>query len=315
MRIDWKAYFTFSKRDRVGAIVLLILILIVAVTCFYNPTSNNPPITITTLDQELAKQGIDTTSGVNKPITYIPSETTEIATSHTSELFRFDPNTLDATGFKQLGLQDRNIRTILNYRSKGGHFRKPDDLRKIYGLDKEDADRLIPYIQIAGQQQTLAKPGKEQISYTKPKPAVIDINTATVEQWKALPAIGEVLSNRIVKFRDKIGGFTSITQVKQTYGLSDSAFQTIEPYLTITTPTKKTELPVVQKASPSDRININTASVNQLKSNSHIPENVARAIVIYRSQHGNFSSIEDVMKIVFINDEMFKQIAPFLTVE
>ena len=315
MRTDWKAYFTFSKRDRVGAIVLLILILIVAATCFYNPTSNKPPITITTLDQELAKQGIDTTSNANEQIAYVPSETTEVPTSHTGELFRFDPNTLDAPGFKQLGLPDKTIRTILNYRSKGGHFWKPDDLRKIYGLRKEDADRLIPYIQIAGQQQAFAKSGNAQISYTKPKPVVIDINTATVEQWKALPSIGDVLSNRIVKFRDKIGGFTSIAQVKQTYGLSDSAFQVIEPYLIITAPTQKTDSPVAQKPATSGRININTASVNQLKSNSHIPEHIAQAIVIYRSQHGNFSSIEDVKKIVFINDETFKQIAPFLTVE
>ena len=149
-------------------------------------------------------------------------------------------------GFKRLGLQDNTINTILKYRSKGGHFWKADDLRKIYSLRKDDADRLIPYVQIAGQ-QTVAKAGKEQTIYTKAKPAIIDINTATVEQWKALPAIGDVLANRIVKFRDKIGSFTSIAQVKQTYGLSDSAFIAIQPYLTITSAPQKTAAPEKNK--------------------------------------------------------------------
>src|SRR3954465_5309648 len=118
MRIDWKAYFAFSKRDRVGAIVLLILILVVAATFFYNPNDSKSKVTITTLDQELAKQGIDTTSNANEPIAYIPSAETEVTNyiNSAGELFRFDPNTLDATGFKRLGLPDKTISTILNYR-------------------------------------------------------------------------------------------------------------------------------------------------------------------------------------------------------
>jgi competence protein ComEA len=314
MRMDWKEYFAFSKKDRVGATVLLILIVIVAATYFYNPSNSNPQVTITTLDQELAKQGIDTTTSAGEQIAYVPSQTTEVNNSNPARLFQFDPNTLDAAGFKQLGLPEKTINTILKYRSKGGHFWKQDDLRKIYSLSKEDADRLIPYVHIAGQQQAFAKAYKEQPGYTKPKPAVIDINTATVEQWKSLPAIGDVLSNRIVKFRDKIGGFTSIAQVKQTYGLSDSAFQAIEPYLTISaTPQKVTA--ASQKASEPGKININSATLNQIKANAHIPQEIAQAIVIYRSQHGNFASIEDLKKIVFINEEVFRQIAPYISVD
>src|SRR4051812_35356623 len=300
MRIDWKEYFAFSKKDRVGAIVLLILIVVIAATLFYNPSNNTPQVTITTLDQELAKQRIDTTSNTSEQIAYVPSEASEVNNSSSARLFQFDPNTLDAAGFKQLGLPDKTINTILKYRSKGGHFWKQDDVRKIYSLSKEDADRLIPYVHIVGQQQASVKAGKEQSGYNKPKPAVVDINTATVEQWKSLPAIGDVLSNRIVKFRDKIGGFTSITQVKQTYDLSDSAFQAIEPYLTIAAAPQKIAAAIPQKASEPGKVNINTASFNQIKTNPHIPQEIAQAIVIYRSQHGNFSSIEDLKKIVFI---------------
>ncbi|TKK70875.1 hypothetical protein FC093_04055 [Ilyomonas limi] len=308
MRTDWKAYLAFSKRDRNVAIILLLLIVLIIISVFYyHPSGNQPLVIITTLDQELAKQKIDTTSNADEQIAYVPSEGSEVINIRAGELFQFDPNTLTAAGFKQLGLQDKIIHTIINYRGKGGHFWKPEDVRKIYGLQKEDADRLIPYIHIAGLQPTFTQKDKAQTNYPNPKPAVIEINTAPIEQWKALPAIGDALANRIVKFRDKIGGFTSVAQVKQTYGLSDSAFRVIEPYLQMAS--------APQKNIPPEKININTASLNQFKSNSHIPEEIAQAIIIYRSQHGNFSSIEDIKKIVFINDEIYTQVAPYLTIE
>ena len=59
----------------------------------------------------------------------------------------------------------------------------------------------------------------------------LNVNTATEEEWKALPGIGDVLSKRIVKFRTKLKGFISVQQVGQTYGLADSVFQKILPYL------------------------------------------------------------------------------------
>jgi hypothetical protein len=64
----------------------------------------------------------------------------------------------------------------------------------------------------------------------------IDINSADSLEWKRLPGIGNVLSKRIVKFRDKLGGFYSIEQVSQTYGLEPQVFQRIKPRLIIRTP-------------------------------------------------------------------------------
>src|SRR6476646_9423116 len=107
MRNDWKVYFNFSKKDRIAAIVLLTLIaLVILIVFFYNP-SNNQTVAITTLDQELAKQGIETTSNTDEVLVDEPSEETKVNNSKASELFQFDPNTLNVAGFKQLGLQDK----------------------------------------------------------------------------------------------------------------------------------------------------------------------------------------------------------------
>lgn len=313
MHINPKEYLNFSKKDRVAAAIILSLtVLTTGIIFFYRPP-NPSPIVIKTLDEELAKKGIDTAS-FEEQIAYVPTAEAGFANSSKAiEFFQFDPNTLDAAGFKRLGLQDKTINTILKYRSKGGHFWKADDLRKIYGFQKEELDKLIPYVQIANQQETVTKVPATQPHFYKSVPVVIDINTATADQWKTLPAIGEVLANRIIKFRDKIGGFKSVEQVKQTYGLSDTAFNAIKQYLTVTA----TAAPLVVSApkATSDKININTASLNQLKSNPHIPEEIAQAIIIYRSQHGYFSAIAEVKKIIFINEEMYRQIMPYITVE
>ena len=64
------------------------------------------------------------------------------------ELFEFDPNTLSVNGWKRLGLREKTIQTIQNYISKGGSFRNPEDIKHVYGLFPDEAERLLPYIKI-----------------------------------------------------------------------------------------------------------------------------------------------------------------------
>ena len=86
-------------------------------------------------------------------------------------------------------------------------LKKPEDIRKIYGLKKEEADALIPYIKIerkSSQQKAIAKNEEQNKPQTQPAQILkkIDINSATAEDFKALPGIGDVLSTRIIKFRN-----------------------------------------------------------------------------------------------------------------
>lgn len=158
--------------------------------------------------------------------------------------FPFDPNTISPAQWQELGLRDKTILTIQHYLQKGGRFRKPEDLRKIWGLKPTEADLLIPYVQIAA---TIAA-GKKEAPVWKAEPVQdssilkphknwnlppIDINLAGPEQWMKFPGIGEVLAARIVKFRDKMGGFKSVDQVGKTYGIKDSLFQLMKPFLTL----------------------------------------------------------------------------------
>jgi competence ComEA-like helix-hairpin-helix protein len=97
-----------------------------------------------------------------------------------------------------------------------------------------------------------------------------------------------------------LGGFYSIDQVGETFGLPDSTFQKIKQYLTIQNQTIK-------------KININSANVEELKTHPYIRYNLANPIVAYRSAHGSFSSIEDLKKIMIITEEVYQRISPYLT--
>jgi competence protein ComEA len=107
------------------------------------------------------------------------------------------------------------------------------------------------------------------------------------------------LAARIVNFRDKLGGFYSIEQVGETFGLPDSTFQKIKPLLQL-------------KNSSIRKININTATVDELKAHPYIKYSIANPIVAYRTQHGPFSNIEDIKKVMVVTNEIYNKIAPYL---
>jgi len=131
---------------------------------------------------------------------------------------------------------------------------------------------------------------------------IIDINTADTAAFISLPGIGSKLAARIVNFREKLGGFYSIAQVGETYGLPDSSFQKIRQYL-------KLENMSIRK------VNINTATIDELKTHPYIKWSLANPIVAYRNEHGPFSKVEDIKKVMAVTDEIYNKVAPYLTVQ
>ncbi|HEY6436162.1 MAG TPA: helix-hairpin-helix domain-containing protein, partial [Ignavibacteriaceae bacterium] len=161
--------------------------------------------------------------------------------SATSSLFVFDPNIISEADWKKLGVRDKTIRTIRNYLTKGGRFRKPEDLNKIYGLNEKDVNRLVPFVKINAEESkaNIFETAKENIqrnfsesNINYPLPLAININEADTSLFIQLPGIGSKLSQRIINFRDKLGGFYSVDQVGETFGLADSVFQKIKSRLT-----------------------------------------------------------------------------------
>lgn len=309
-----REYFTFSRKERVGVIVILLLItgvfFLPKASRLFTPASK--PVSDTAWMNRVARLEEKTEPGNNDQSRrqYQPYSTETYGkyqdeSAAEGELFYFDPNTLTADDWKRLGLRDKTVKTILNYVSKGGRFRKPEDLKRIYGLFPDEYERLAPYIRVAGteEKEPGADPYLAKTTTTepavRPRYAVIEINTADTTAFISLPGIGSKLASRIINFRDKLGGFYAVEQVKETFGLPDSTFQKIKQYL---------------KAEPSQirKININTATADELKTHPYIRWQLAKTIIAYRNEHGHFYQPGDLKKVITVTDEIFKKIEPYL---
>jgi competence ComEA-like helix-hairpin-helix protein len=301
-----KDHFSFSKKEGTAAIILLVIIgIFIALPYLINPKKKQPVVDIK-LQEEIIKQqsgqvGYDSSRYPHQTYSsqYTPASSQE---NNLFQPFGFDPNTVDEAGWHKLGLRDKTIHTIINYRSKGGQFRQPDDLKKIWGIHPEEAERLLPYIHIANAQVAYKKMGYTPYKPVVIKAVIVDINTATLEELRIIPGTGNGLVFRILKYRERLGGFINIDQVKETYGMNDSSYALMLPYFKLDNPTLT-------------KININTATDYELGGNPYIERSVAKAIVLYRQQHGNYQTIEGIKKIVFIKDALYQKIAPYLTVQ
>ena len=151
-------------------------------------------------------------------------------------LFYFDPNTISENDWHRLGVKTKTANGIQNYIAKGGKFRAADDINKIWGISDELKARLIPFVKIVLQENSQKNysnnyPPYEKKVYEKKTIAPIDINLADSAAFEALPAIGGGYAKSIVNFRKKLGGFYKVDQVAETFGLPDSTFQKVKPYL------------------------------------------------------------------------------------
>ena len=224
-------------------------------------------------------------------------------------VFRFDPNTATVEQWRALGLSAASATRIAHYREKGGKFRVKADLLKIYGIDSAFYRRVFAYIALPenktatdGKQNFWDKHPDESIeSPFKKNIARFDINAADTAQLKSVYGVGEKLSQRILKYRDALGGFVTLEQLKEIYGLDTAVVARL-----------KTKCVVLPDFRP-DRININQADEKRLAAHPYLKSGAARIIVAYRFQHGEFTSLDDLRKIQGLDPKIIDKIAPYLT--
>lgn len=284
-------YFGFNKRERNGLLILSAIVLILSIVRLILPSfSKQQEVLIIKVEpkqkEELSPIQQDTSS---LPIT----EKVKKDSSIVNQLFPFDPNTISVEDAVKLGFSKKTAQTLEKYRSKGGKFKSKEDLKKLYGISKKLYSQIESYILIE------VKP-KEEIAKSTPKfekaaPKQIDINTADSLQFLSLPMIGPAMTKRILKFRNSLGGFCKIEQLREVYGMQDSVFTLIQPRLIISTFSLK-------------KINVNFASYEEMKKHPYLNHVVATTIVAYRQKHGVYKTINDLKNVGTINDELLAKL-------
>jgi competence protein ComEA len=317
-------YFLFTRKERRGIYVLLAVITAMWIIPYF---FSSPVSEVSVEELAVINTAIDSLEKLEKPaengypergekkwVDNRPQKTG----SHSryvfspGSLFVFNPNTATAAQWKELGLPDKTIGTLMKYLSKGGRIRKPEELQKIYGFPEEAYEMLKPYIRLPENQVSYPEHDKKIFAADKsyPKPyreksmqvSTVLINQSDSAAWESLPGIGPKLASRIISYRSKLGGFHSIEQVGETFGLPDSVFTRIRPLL------------VADGQSMPAKLDLNHASLEELQAHPYISYQLAKVIVAYRKQHGAFNHKSDLQKIALVTPDLFVKLEPYIDV-
>ena len=319
-------YFGFSQRESRGFLVLLFLTLLCLLIPFiYRFVADQTRVDTSVSDQRKLDSlvALMQAEEAKQPRFNNRTErdkTTAERFSEPKKLFSFDPNTVSVAGWQQLGLPKFMAERIEKYRSKGGQFRRKEDLLRIYDFPPDLYDQLEPYITlktVASNRPAFASrdnaPGNyERKPYAnnypdrpayperpaKPVLQPFDINTADTAQLIALRGIGATLAGRIVKYRDALGGFISQDQFRDIYGLDSTVIDELSKYGQIRTAPR--------------RIAVNTATAEQLDRLPFLSRRQAQVIVSYREQHGAYTSAESLKPIRILDEKTIAKIVPYL---
>jgi len=234
-----RKWFSFNKGERVAIITIMAVILVLILACLFRPARKSlSESTLHNLDSLLALRQA-AIEEVQQKQAEKPQEVTEL------HPFPFNPNTLTEEEWLQMGLTDRQVRGIMNYRAKGGKFYSKSDVAKLYTISEEEYAQLEPFIvlpEVGGRpssNRTASKKSENQPveEETKPKEKkaipIVDLNTVDSTALVELPQIGGYTASRILAFRDKLGGFIDKEQLRDVKGMDSARFNAIQPYIII----------------------------------------------------------------------------------
>ena len=303
-----KDYFSFNKRERNGIIVLLIILL--AIIAFPRIlllfTKDKPPdfskfkSDINKFEQTLRED----TSRKHNNYYADDFDYNNIDKSSAEEKlhpFNFNPNDITAEEWEEMGLTAKQARVIENYISKGGKFRKKEDLKKMYCITESEYSVLEPYIQLSPDEMDNGKK-KSSANKSEKNTVIIELNSADTNDLKKLSGIGSWYAKKIVAYRNKLGGFYKKEQLLEVRGIDSVRYAGFVDFISINTSLVKT-------------MNINTASVEELKRHPYIGNNIAVSLTNLRQLYGRFKSVADIRKSALVTDANYEKIAAYLTVE
>ncbi len=286
MKARIKSYFSITKKEWNGLVVLVILILGVLVAPYiYQLFHKDSTINFIDFDKAAARLSKAKMNGG-----YGVDSGTSDTQLNSPVMFPFDPNTLSIDQWKRLGLRERQAAVILHFESKGGRFYRKEDLKKIYAITPADYSRLEPYINIPGSiiEIKKLKPGETQ-----------ELNRSDSAKLTELNGVGPSFAVRIIRYRDRLGGFYRKEQLKEIYGIDSVKYQEISNSVTVN--------PRLVK-----KINVNIISFDQLRLFPYFTYKQVNAIIQYRAQHGSYRSIEDLKNIAILDEQTLQKAAPYL---
>lgn len=269
-------YFKFSKLQSAGIFSLFIIIIVLHSVYFF-------------IGFDSAKESFPEKQKWLSVQTVIDSMK-EANSKHVSKIYLFNPNFItDYKGYK-LGMSIEQIDRLLAYRKAGKFVNSAKEFQNVTKVSDSLLNTMAPYFKFPDwvnktkERNNYAGYGGNSFSKNE-KIVQIDINKATKDDLMKIYGIGEVISVRILKLKESLGGFVSMEQMEDVWGLAPEVIEKLDASFKISA------LPEVKK------IDINNASLKEIAQFPYFKYALAREIITYRSMNGDFDNVEDLTKI------------------
>lgn len=296
-----REFFYLQKSDRLSVLLLMLMAVVALIVVFWVGGRQTATDVSMTDSLAMARQR-DT---VYRYSSYYSAARRGFSERQHAETFPFDPNTADARQLSRLGLKDWQIRNLLKYRDAGGEFRKPSDFARLYGLSKKDYERLLPYIQINEYYHeahiAYKSPHEEFHRDTTLYPIklvpgqTVMLNNADTAALRHVPGIGSGYARRIVNYRQRLGGFCRVEQLREIDGFPESAL----PYFDLGDVNLR-------------KLDINHLTLQQLKAHPYIGFYRAKAITDYRRLHGPLQSLQQLRLLKEFSAADIQRLEPYI---
>lgn len=320
--------FYIVKHDR-QTLLCLFVVFLATIVLFFGGDSQ-PPTAITSTDSSSQAVALQRSP---------KSEGGYAVKGKTVRLTSFDPNTADSTQLLALGLTTWQVRNIYRYRAAGGVYTCPEDFAQLYGLTVKKYRELLPYIRIsddyrmaadvykrpsrhygshsgaghsaalsrtaggdssaagaahgrAGQADGMFYPSKLKAGET------ISLNASDTMALRRVPGIGPYFARKIARYRTRLGGFVSRDQLLEIQDFPESAL----PYFAVES----------DAASSVRRININTATSEELRQHPYISFLMARQIMDYRRLRGKVTDLDDFRLLPTFTEDVIRKLRPYI---
>jgi competence protein ComEA len=298
-RSRWKDFFALSNRERRGYFLLLLLLCAEAVFLLWLRT--HPAEAVDDAGFAAFRQTADAFLATLQDSAAVPVNGLTDAPPAAALTVQqpFDPNALTEEVCRSMGLRPALARTLARYVARGGRFRDKSDLKKIYGMQPSDYAALAPWVRIppaATGHRATAPPAAAAL-----RP--VDIGVADTTGLQRIRGIGPVFARRIGRYRDRLGGFTSLAQLREVYGMNDTLYAAVAAQVCLADSTNVR------------RIFLNRAGEDELSAHPYIDRKLARLIVAFRQQHGSFQRMDELYRIPLVTDELYRKLAPYLSLE
>ena len=234
----------------------------------------------------------------------------------------FDPNTVDSLTLIGFGIKAWKVRNFLHYRAAGKVFRSAEDLGDTYGWTAEDVERVREYVRVdeeygkgkrlfggtekgqpgwEGRNEKYGKDGKRWDDWKSNKfhtLTKVDVNTADTAMLRRIPGVGAKTSEAIVRYREKLGGFYSVEQLREIKMVSPELLEWME-----------VSSPNVQK------IPVNEASFQALNSHPYISYEQTKALLQYIRLYGKVKDEQALLETGIFTKEDVERLKPYLVYE